>query len=268
MLELFAGSCRTAAALQAEGFEAVAVDKVRSKSAVTAVILADVTEPEGRSIVQGILDDSRLKGIWAAPPCGTCSMAPEIPLFDEQGQAVPGPEPLRSLNFRHGLPTLNAKDRRRVQLANACYEALADIILEMNERGVVMAVENPRSSIFWSTSAWARVAHLFVYTTFQHCAYQGDRPKWTRVAYNHSSFSALCLTCPGELCVKRHRPGGRTAAGAFATSEETAYPPGLARAIAQSFRMAIPFEPVQPLLPLAEMRAAAGSQPKASKVPP
>ena len=154
------------------------------------------------------------------------------------------------------------------RLANSCCEALADIILEMNERDIVMAVENPRSSIFWSTSAWSRVAHLFVYTTFQHCAYQGDRPKWTRVAYNHSSFSALCLTCPGEWCVKRHRPWGRTASGTFATAEETAYPPGLARAIAQSFRMAIPVEPVQPLLPLAEMRATAGSQPKASKVMP
>ena len=101
----------------------------------------------------------------------------------------------------------------------------------------------------------------------QNCAYGGPRPKYTRVAHNHHTFFSLARLCPGEDCAKDHLPWGRAASGRWATAEEVAYPTDLAVAIARCFRAAVDVTP--PLKPdIAAVRAVAGTQPKASKLPP
>ena len=115
-----------------------------------------------------------------------------------------------------------------------------------------------------------------MYTAHQACAYGSDRPKWTVLAHNRSHFRAICKTCPGSS--HKHKPWGLLADGSFATHAETSYPPELARAIANCFALALKDEGwIPPAVALKDdwhdpslnkARAVAGSQPKASQLPP
>ena len=94
------------------------------------------------------------------------------------------------------------------------------------------------------------------------------------LAWNHSVFSSICKTCPGESPQHFHKPWGLIPSSEglrFSTSEETAYPKPLAMAIAQAFaavlihagwsppadQFNVPSEPN-----LKFMRAIATTQPK------
>ena len=88
----------------------------------------------------------------------------------------------------------------------------------------------------------------------------------------------LNQTCPGESASHVHKPWGLSHTGTFATAEETAYPLPLARAIACAFQDALKadgwkwpaseWSEIHSDPSFAAMRAVAGRQPKASKVPP
>ena len=111
------------------------------------------------------------------------------------------------------------------------------------------------------------------------CMFGGSRKKKTMLAHNADEFDSLSVTCLGQNASHKHLPWG-TAPRGLATSEETAYPMPLARAIANAFILArcnrgirpLPstMHDVQPLSldALRTMRAQAGQQPKANKVPP
>ncbi|CAE7233964.1 unnamed protein product [Symbiodinium natans] len=265
ILELFSGSGRVTAALRALGFEAVAIDKVKSVGCAAPPWVLDVSTPDGLAQLLQLVQNPRVLGLFAAPACGTCSLARGIPCWDSQGNPVPVPRPLRSDRHPDGMPDLPPGDARRVRLANESYLALRQAVRLGVQRGILIAVENPRSSLFWKTSFWRDVAHAFRYVDHQACAYGGDRPKFTRIAYTHPSFESLCKLCPG--CPAHASWGVDPAApNGFATSRETAYPRPLAHAIAQCFASALPtVEP--PGLQLPALRSLAGLQPKASKVP-
>ena len=165
-------------------------------------------------------------------------MARNIKLRNSCGKVVPGPIPLHSAQFPEGLMGLTGKNFQRVSAANKLYDFVAHIIKEAVELKLVVAVENPRSSLFWMTRFWKSVSGFFGYTAHQACAYGGERPKWTVLAWNHPAFKHICLSCPGEPDLHVHKPWGlvHTDVGThFSTSEETAYPKGLARAIARVF---------------------------------
>ena len=265
ILELFSGSGRVTAALRALGFEAVAIDKVKSVGCAAPPWVLDVSTPDGLAQLLQLVQNPRVLGLFAAPACGTCSLARGIPCWDSQGNPVPVPRPLRSDRHADGMPDLPPGDARRVRLANESYLALRQAVRLGVQRGILIAVENPRSSLFWKTSFWRDVAPAFRYVDHQACAYGGDRPKFTRIAYTHPSFESLCKLCPG--CPAHASWGVDPAApNGFAASRETAYPRPLAHAIAQCFASALPtVEP--PGLQLPALRSLAGLQPKASKVP-
>jgi hypothetical protein len=157
---------------------------------------------------------------------------------------------------------------------------LATLVDLARDKGLLVVVENPRSSIFWLTRFWKKIKAPLQYSAHQACAYGGERPKWTVLAWNHPAFSSLSLCCPGESEVHKHKPWGLVHSGSgfhFSTSEETAYPKGLAHAIARVFASILtvhgwkpPLEQMQeqPDVSLRSMRAIATAQPKASKMPP
>jgi len=157
---------------------------------------------------------------------------------------------------------------------------LATLVDLAHDKGLLVVVENPRSSIFWLTRLWKKIKAPLQYSAHQACAYGGERPKWTVLAWNHPAFSSLSLCCPGESDAHKHKPWGLVHSGSgfhFSTSEETAYPKGLAHAIARVFASILsvhgwkpPLEQMQeqPDVSLRSMRAIATAQPKASKMPP
>ena len=144
-----------------------------------------------------------------------------------------------------------------------------------------MVVENPRNSLYWETKFWQDLHVPMSYSLHQACAYGGSRPKFTTLAHNRAEFSAINKLCPGESPFHQHKPWGivHTSAGThFSTSEETAYPVGLAAAIARAFVQVLLNRGWAPppdalsvnleAMNLQEIRALVGTQPKASKMAP
>ena len=266
VIELFSGTGGVTAALRSFGFDAVGIDKIHLKHALAAPMLLDVASPDGLQTLLTLIRSPRVVGIWAAPACGTCSAARNIPCRDAAGNLVPGPRPLRSESYPDGLPRLNAQDKTRVALANASYEALRQAIALAVQRGLV-AVENPGNSLFWRTSFWVAVRDSFNFTSLHQCAFGGRRPKYTAIAHTHPAFCSLHRTCQ---CTEPHEPWGRnsSAPNGWATSLESAYPKPVVVAIAQCFVASCQAAVPAPGLDLHQLRAVAGTQPKASTFPP
>ena len=279
VIEVFCGSARVTASLKELGLnESFGVDHVLDK-AVSAAKRLDLTQPADQQLFLQWMSSPLVVGLFLAPPCGTCSLARNIQLRDEKGRKIQGPIPLRSEVWPEGLPGLGAKDRARVSAANTLYEFVAKIVTLAHSMGLIIVVENPRSSLFWLTRFWKSIGVPMQYTAHQACAYGGERPKWTVLAWNHPAFSSINRCCPGEGKHHHHKPWGlvRSETGThFSTSEETAYPRGLAHAIAKVFAEIMTSygwsPPSEQLIgtevTLQSMRAAATAQPKASKMPP
>ena len=185
IIEMFCGTARVTACLKAIGLQdSFGVDHIKSKAV---------------SILKsGPYHKARSGRIFIAPPCGTCSLARCIKLRDDKGRPIPGPVPLRSNNFPEGLPNLSPQNRLSVSLANKLYEIVGRVI-RIAHRGLIIAVENPRSSLFWATRWWRELGVPMQYTAHQACAYGSDRPKWTVVAHNRKQFMKLNRCCPGRV---------------------------------------------------------------------
>ena len=281
ILEIFCGSARVTACLKMIGLtSSFGVDHIKGK-AVSTCKVADLTTQEGQQLLLTWLDAPNVEGVFLAPPCGTCSLARNIILRDSKGRPLPGPVPLRSHLHPEGLLNLSPKNRKRVSLANTLYEFLGKVIRIADSKGLIIVVENPRSSLFWLTKWWKSKGVKLTYTAHQACAYGSERPKWTVLAHNRHHFCKICKSCPGVGKNHVHKPWGvinTQDSSHFATSEETAYPLPLAGAIATAFAKSLMDKGWQPpvdsldldwnSVSFAKIRASVGDQPKASKLPP
>ena len=281
ILEIFCGSARVTACLKMIGLtSSFGVDHIKGK-AVSTCKVADLTTQEGQQLLLTWLDAPNVEGVFLAPPCGTCSLARNIILRDCKGRPLPGPVPLRSHLHPEGLFNLSPKNRKRVSLANTLYEFLGKVIRIADSKGLIIVVENPRSSLFWLTKWWKSKGVKLTYTAHQACAYGSERPKWTVLAHNRHHFCKICKSCPGVGKNHVHKPWGvidTHDSSHFATSEETAYPLPLAGAIATAFARSLMDKGWQPpvdsldldwnSVSFAKIRASVGDQPKASKLPP
>ena len=245
VFELFCGSARVTAALRNLGWsQAQAVDHQCKPNASANILVSDLSTSKGGQLLRFWLTCPYLVGIFMAPPCGTASLARLIPVYDNAGNQLPAPPPLRSDRHPDGYPWLQGLDKVRVSQANVLYDVVADTCTFPFAQPVLLAVENPRNSLLWSTSMWTRAKDVCrFHVDFQNCAYGGARPKWTRLCCNDASFMSLARTCPGDPCIQHHKPWGPSASGGWSTAEEAAYPQGLARAIAKCFASAVEVVP-------------------------
>ena len=119
------------------------------------------------------------------------------------------------------------------------------------------------------------------YSIFHSCQYGGIKKKKTLLAFNHEAFHAVSAKCKGQNSKhKRAAWGLDKEKKKFATSEETAYPMGLAKLLANCIAMALISLGVKALeetlhklmstslKSLQQMKAGTGVQPKASRIPP
>ena len=243
ILEVFAGTARVTSCLKHLGFTSSFGVDIDSSKSVSTCRVADLSTAEGQNLCLQ----------WAR---------------------------LRSDSEPDGLTNLTGKNLTRVQLANATYRFLADLIIELLPRGIIILVENPQRSIFWLTSFWSKVQSHFHYISCEACAFGGRRPKKTAFAVSRPGFESLQKFCPGPECQKQHLPWGQSGQGStgFATSEETAYPPQMAMQIALCFAHIL-HTSGHPLKPSSfdssdaryaalTARAVSGEQPKAARIPP
>ena len=283
VIEIFAGSGHVTACLRQMGLSsAFGTDKVRNKNCVCPLVTIDLTENE--DLLWKWLDDPFVVGVFLAPPCGSASRARQIPL-GKKGKLTlrrHGPRPLRTGRHPNGIPFLNSSELSRISLSNKLYHLIAKVVRwAVLQVGCIFVVENPQYSLFWATSFWTEVANLCYYSVFHSCQYGGLRKKKTMFAFNAVEFLAISAKCPGQNSRHKHAQWGLSQrSSGFATSEETAYPMGLAKLIAVIFlRLLIQctvqhapetLEQVQPysLQALQKMRATTGTQSRSSRMPP
>ena len=184
-----------------------------------ALLMINITSPSEANALEHLLLHPKLAYVHFAPPCGTASRAREIRLPGGD----PGPPPLRSLDYPEGLPDLAQRLPRelpRVRAANVLYSFVSKAVKKLLERKVLWSIKNPRESIFW----WFPELKTTIerqdvdFVTFQHCAYGGERPKWTSfLHYPGGALADLHRVCPGEGPSHQHGKWGHTRAGALAT---------------------------------------------------
>ena len=167
VIELFAGSGRVTAARKAMNVHsAFGVDHKRL-SHIAPIMVADLTTKAGQMLFMTWMETPNLAGIFAAPPCGTCSLARSIKIRDSKGRLLSGPVPLRSRAFPEGFPNLTHTNLKRVLAANKLYEFLAKVALKADERNLIFVIENPRSSLYWITKYFQKIKHLFSFVAHQ-----------------------------------------------------------------------------------------------------
>lgn len=281
IVEVFSGTTRVTACLRQIGLvNSFGADKTRVRSCMGPLIIADLTTAEGEALLWSWLENPLVVGIFLAPPCGSASRARQIPLKKKFRMRNHGPRPLRSDKFPNGIPNLRPHERNRVSQANILYFLTAKLVRWADKEGVIFIVENPQFSLFWATTFMTSVSHLCMYSICHACQYGSSRKKKTMFAFNAEEFFVLSALCPGQSKAHRHAPWGLKADNTFATSDETAYPMGLAKLIAVAFTRilvhegigALPetMDEIQPwsLKTLQKMQAVTGHQPKSSRLPP
>jgi hypothetical protein len=81
-----------------------------------------LTKESSWTTLRHIIRNCNVVAVHIAPPCGTCSRAREIKLSNQWH----GPQPLRDAFHTYGVPSMSARDRLRVELANALYMHMCD----------------------------------------------------------------------------------------------------------------------------------------------
>ena len=66
-------------------------------------------------------------------------------------------------------------NRRRVWSANTLYKFISDVCLFCLDVGMIVVVENPRSSLYWRTTMFAPLRKRLQFTAHQACAYGSSR---------------------------------------------------------------------------------------------
>lgn len=250
------------------GLECISVDKFLPKAPKSTATKLDLTVSTNQQLVLNWIRLPQVKAVMLEPPCGTASMARNIELPNEPDL----PQPLRSLLFPDGLPSLAGDDFARVQAANILDGFAAecwDLCCELNKP---IMVENPKNSLFWFVTSWAERTHRRTFIQdHQACAYGSTRPKWTRLEANFSHVKSMNLTCPGDHAHEAWGVARKGANRVFATALEVHYPPQLCQAIARAFLMQLKqlgFCPPEHDPLSVGPRAFAGSQPATNKLPP
>ena len=276
-----AGSARVTTCLQSLGLRSsFGVDHKRHKHA-GKILVADLTTKTGQDLCWSWIMSPSCMGVFCAPPCGTCSRARGIPIQLPNGLKIAGPQPLRTDQQPDGVMHMSYVNRQRVSQANLLYKFVTKVALFCIEMGMLVVIENPRSSLYWKTSFFAPLKRLHTFTAHQACAYGSERPKWTALAHNTKALLQLCKCCPGISKAHKHKPWGMVYGNdserKFSTAEETAYPMPLAYAIAYYLAQelismgwrppAIEFASPETMT-YQYLRSIVGQQPKASKVPP
>lgn len=122
-IELCSGCGILSASVTAAGFNAMAVDHEHNKHKTKIRTFSlDLTKESSWATLKHIIGNCNVIAVHIAPPCGTCSRAREIRLSNQWH----GPQPLRDALHPYGVPNMSARDRLRVELANALYMYMCD----------------------------------------------------------------------------------------------------------------------------------------------
>ena len=237
VLELFCGTAGLSAALRQLGLDVVAVDKSKPKAPKALVTKLDLTSIANQLLVLSWIRNPQVKAVFLAPPCGTASAARNIQKVSDTSL----PKPLRSAEFPDGLPDLHGFDFLRVEQSNILYNFSATVFDLCCSLDKLCICENPRDSLFWSTTPWLDREHQArdCAQCHQACAYGSARPKWTKLVANFSEIEQVNGICDGK---HQHEPWGyefKNGKRVYATALEVHYPVALCAKVAATIALAL-----------------------------
>ena len=228
VIELCAGRAVLSGAAEELGFRSLGVDNNPCRAPGKKLLRLDLADP--CSIDQLIelvsAEQSSIALVFISLPSGTASVSrgKHIEKWAKQGFQLP--VALRSKDFPDMLPGLSRKDGRRVEEANQLYSETARLVIEVQRRGILVAIENPDSSMYWETSFFQsiRMQCQGYFTRFHVCCHGGDRPRLLRLWSSLNVFAKLEARCDQRHF---HRPWKPRLAGKkiqFVTADEATYP--------------------------------------------
>ena len=233
------------------------------------IIKLDLPQASHVELAKSLLTNQSCAYAHFAPPCGTSSRARLIQKSDQHM-----PPPLRNDQYPNGLPWLTKEQQERIDKANELYRVTCELITLCQRHKILWSCENPGRSFMWQTTPFVALFRTTPYDSIEmhHCMYGSSRRKLTRLIHNISSCRQLCQMCDNS---HEHEPWGQKPDGSWATSEETAYPWPLARAIATQVVLQLQDQGVVCHLPsfaeqectIQAMRAATNIQPR-KNLPP
>jgi hypothetical protein len=106
IIEICAGTALLSKCFKDCGYEHLAIDHKSNRfHSYVTVCNVELSTDHGWAFLYHIIEHYNVIFIHAAPPCGTCSRAREIPLGPGGG-----PKQLRSAEYPSGLPHLEGRD--------------------------------------------------------------------------------------------------------------------------------------------------------------
>ena len=228
IIELCAGCAALSRTAEAFGFRSLAVDNNEVRSPSKRILRLDLADPENIDHILEILrsEGSRVALLFLSLPSGTASISrgKHLKKWEQRGYELPAA--LRSADYPDMLPNLTPANRKRVEEANQLYFETARLVCEAVSLGVVTAIENPDSSLYWSTSFFQSVEAKcpgFV-TRFHLCCHGGSRPRLLRIWCSHDILHSLEARCDAA---HPHAPWQPRLVGKqlrFRTADESDYP--------------------------------------------
>ena len=219
-LELFGGCGRVAASAQAMGYAALSLD-------INASPLEDHLTRGFANRILGWISSGVVAGVWLGTPCSTWTRALRSPLRSEQ--------------YPDGLPDLTAEQDSKLRVGNESFTFTLRIIRACLKYNVGVMIENPQTSLLWSSPRFQKLLNLksSTHVVCHMCQFGAPWKKATRVqAWGVGELWELARKCSGPrgLCSRTARPhlelSGRAPGGRHWTSIAAAYPAAFARAAA------------------------------------
>ena len=176
--------------------------------------------------------------IFAAPPCGTFSVA----RFFVPRDGRPGPPPLRDRDHPDGLPNLSGAEQVQLDRANAIVDAMLKLLRAGHSSGADFIIENPadrgvRYSVMFLNERhcplWLlpRVQAFALETkagsaNFPLCAFGAPWQKFTTLLFSPGLMSELSCLSLLRCSHTRHTQyvGGYRSTDGFSSSAAAAYP--------------------------------------------
>ena len=228
VIEICAGTARLTKTVRARGIRGLAVDKSKNRSCGTDIMVLDLTVEHDLNLLMQIIsaEAARIILVFISPPCGTASKARERPIKTSLLFGRKQPLPLRSAERPDQKDGLSGLDKFKTETANQLYEAVRKLVMHCNALGLWVLVENPRNSLYWSTSFAQAYINAIVtfWIDFHNCAHGGQRDKLTRLWSNKNWGQELQLFCDGQHTHASWRPRIINNRLNFPTAEEAAYP--------------------------------------------
>ena len=171
VIEIFCGNTRVTACLKQFGLASCfGVDYIGSKQAASPVMLADLCDLQGITLLHQWLAHEYVVGIFLAPPCGWAPRARQIPLPKGRRGVRSGPCPLWDDDHPNGRPHLTMQERRRVSRANQLYHLTAELAEWAITEGCFFC-RTPTITAFFGQQLFGHRWLQKMFTIFHSCQY-------------------------------------------------------------------------------------------------